>query len=382
MTSPGSTDGRRVTTGGTDFVPELRTDVERRDIGSECVVWSPLAAEPTALDPIATVMLDVVDGTASIAELAIDVHETVGVPLETAQRQVVRAVERFAQAGLLTSSTAESTAEEAIARRELFVSGSTPCSENASRLGTVTLHLRFGEHVVRVACDSRRGARRLRAALADHVVDDPGDAPLAFVLTAPQGLHRHHRLVDRSGFVLSEGRGLAAGLHALASHLTALLPPPPGTVRIRARAVGAGDRTVVCLFPLLFFPAIGERELARAGLALVDRLALDVDLRTGVVANPPIPWPALAELGAAPAHLGPGGTRPVTAVVAAAPSARPTPPTQAAVVAAIAANGLHGSVAELLDAAVRLVQGAELHSTAPGAGPLIDVLERLAASGS
>ena len=43
-----SADGRPgVTTEVLDLVPELRTDFERRDIGGECVVWSPLAAEPT-----------------------------------------------------------------------------------------------------------------------------------------------------------------------------------------------------------------------------------------------------------------------------------------------------------------------------------------------
>ena len=97
------------------------------------------------------------------------------------------------------------------------------------------------------------------------------------MLTAPQGLQRNHRLVDRSGFVLSEGRGLDSGLHALASHLTALLPPAPGTVRIRTRGVAAGDRTVLCLPPLLYFPEIGERDLAAAGLGLLDRLAVDVE---------------------------------------------------------------------------------------------------------
>jgi len=361
-----------------DVVPELRTDFERRDLGGESVVWSPVAAEPIALDPIATVMLDVVDGTASMAELASDVHEAVGVPLDAAERQVVRVVERFAQAGLLASSPFQATAAEAIAQRELFVNNSTPCSENASRLGTVTLHLRFGEYVVRVACDSRRGARTLSAALAEHVVDGSDEIPLGFVLTAPQGLHRHHRLVDRSGFVLSEGRGLATGLHSLGSHLTALLPPAPDTVRIRARAIASGDRTVVCLFPLLYFPEIPERDLAGAGLRVIDRLALDIDLGTALLMNPPVPWAALAELDPAPAHLGPGGTRRVSAVIGLTPSPTPVPPTQAEIAAALAAAGMHGSIAELLDAAVLLVQGAELHTVTPGTEPLITRLRTAA----
>jgi hypothetical protein len=381
MTSAQPTDGHSVTIDLVDFVPELRTDFVRRDVGGECIAWSPLAAEPAVLDPVATVMLDVVDGEASMGQLAIDVCEAVGVPFETAERQVRRIVELFAQAGLLTASTANSTAEEAIAQRELFASSPTPCTENASRLGTVTHTLRLGEHTVRVACDSPRGSRTLRAAFANHIVDGGEDAALAFVLTAPQALKRTHLLVDRSGFVLSEGRGLDAGLHAIASHLTALLPPAPGTVRIRARGIVSGDRTIVCLFPLLYFPVIGERELARAGLHLIDRLALDVELRTGHVANPPVPWPALSNLGAGPAHVGTGGTAAVSAVVQGTLPGS-APPTQAGIVASIAANGLHGSVADLLDAAILLVQGAELRSTPPEAKQFIELLQELGAAGS
>jgi hypothetical protein len=381
MTTAQPTEGHGITTEVLDLVPQLRPDFVRRDIATESVVWSPLAAVPTALDPVSTVMLDVIDGTASIGELALDVHEAVGIPLEDARRQVTRIVELFGEAGLLTWSTATSTAIEAIASRELFLSDATPCAENASRLGTVALHLHFGEQTVRVACDSRRGARKLRDALADHEVETTEDAPLAFVLTAPQGLKRHHRLEDRSGFVLSEARGLDSGLHALASHLTALLPPAPGTVRIQARGIAAGDRTIVCLSPLLYFPTIGEPELARAGLRLIDRLALDIEIRSGRITNPDVPWPALASLGADPAHLGTGGTRTVTAVVVLAGSGS-APPTPAGVVAQVAASGLHGSVADLLDAATRVVEAAELRAAPPEATPLAELVNELAATGS
>jgi hypothetical protein len=319
----------------------------------------------------------VIDGTASIRQLATDVHEEVGIPVETAQHQMIRVVESFAQAGLLASSTSSPRADEAILRRELFVASSTPCSENSSRLGTETLVLGFGERTVRVACDARRGVRLLRTALDSHLLEADVDVPLAFVLTAPQGLKRTHLLTDRSGFALSRARGLDAGLHALASHLTALLPPEPGTVRIRARAIVSGDRTIVCLFPLLYFPVIPERDLARADLRLVDRLALDIDVSTGHIVNPEIPWPMLRELGAAPAHVGTGGSRAVTAVVAATPPVASPPPTQAAVAAQLAASGLHGSTADLVDAAVSLVKGAALRSTQPAAEPFIDLLEEL-----
>jgi hypothetical protein len=365
------------TIGQLDFVPTLRAGFERRDIGNEAIVWSPRGAEPVELDPISRVMLDVIDGTASVGELATEVHEEIGIPLEAAQQRVSQVVERFDRAALLTTSTAISTPEQAISDRDFFVSPSTPCSESASRLGTVTLNLRLGEHAVRVACDSRRAARTLRAALERDVIGDEDELPLAFVLTAPQGFRRSHQLVDRAGLALSEGKGLDTGLRALASHLTALLAPAPGTVRFRARAIVAQRHTILCLYPLLYFPVIPERDLARAGLQLVDRLAFDVDTATGEIAHPEIPWPTLERLPTGPGHVGTGGRRPVTAVVAARyPGSGP--PTEAGVVAQLAANGLHGSPADLIDAAMSLVRGAEVHSTIPDVTSLLGLFSSLA----
>jgi hypothetical protein len=359
-----------------NFVPELRTDFERRDLDGECVVWSPIAAEPVVFDPVAMLMLDVIDGEATMQQLVTDVHEVVEIPLETAQQQVARIVELYSRAGLLTTSPAGTTPEAAIARRELFVLASTPCSENASRLGTVTLCLQFADRTVRVTCDSRRGARVLREALVDHIVDGDDDVPLAFVLTAPQGLRRSHHLSDRAGFVLSEARGLDAGLRALACHLTAFLPPAPGTVRIGARGIVTARGAVVCLSPLLYFPVIGERALAQRSLGLIDRLALDFDVETGHVTNPEVPWPALGQLRGAPAHAGTGGTQRVTAVVSAAAGGTP-PPSRAAVVTALARQGLHGSVGQLLDAAVRATAEAQLLTAPPDADHLVPLLVEL-----
>jgi hypothetical protein len=103
----------------TNVVPELRTDYLRRDVDGECLVWSPLAAEPAVLDPVATVMLDVIDGNASIGELAREVHEEIGVPFDVALQQVGRIVYLLDGAGMLTSSVAP-TSEDAVAARQLF----------------------------------------------------------------------------------------------------------------------------------------------------------------------------------------------------------------------------------------------------------------------
>ena len=211
--------------------------------------------------------------------------------------------------------------------------------------------------------------------MRDHVDDDLDDAPLAFLLTAPAGFTRTHQLVDRMGFVLSQGRGLDSGLHALASHLTAFTAPAPGTVRLRARTLIGDDRIIVCLFPLLSVPPIDERALAGAGLAVVDRLVLDVDIATGTVVGVPIPWPAIGELRPPSGHLGTGRGGAVTAVIDAAPPDSPAP-TRAAVVAKLAGGATHGHPEDVLDAVVRLVEQAELRATAPEPHAFVDALTK------
>ena len=88
-------------------------------------------------------MLDVIDGAASIGELAVDVHEAVGVPLEDAQRQVLESSSSSRDAGLLSLVGADLDRVDGAHPRDLFLSPPTPCAENASRLGTVTLNLQL-----------------------------------------------------------------------------------------------------------------------------------------------------------------------------------------------------------------------------------------------
>lgn len=107
--------------GQDDFVPALHADFVRRDLGTETVVWSQYRPAPTALDPVAAVMLDVIDGTATVEELAEDVRSEVGVPLDVARAQVERVVDLFDRIGLLQTSDQHEDAVESIRRRRLFV---------------------------------------------------------------------------------------------------------------------------------------------------------------------------------------------------------------------------------------------------------------------
>jgi hypothetical protein len=56
------------------------------------------------LDPVATVLLDVIDGEASVADLVEDVHAALGVDRRTARARIVQAIDAFEAAGALESS--------------------------------------------------------------------------------------------------------------------------------------------------------------------------------------------------------------------------------------------------------------------------------------
>jgi len=109
-----------------DVIPVLRDGIERQDIDGEAVVWSPISPVPTRLDPVATVLLDVIDGLASIGEIVADVQDVVGLPYDVAQQRVAQIVRTFDDARLLTISSSNEHADEAIARRELFVAPPNP----------------------------------------------------------------------------------------------------------------------------------------------------------------------------------------------------------------------------------------------------------------
>lgn len=234
----------------------------------------------------------------------------------------------------------------------------------SSRLGGVTnLQLRFGRHEIRVASDSRKAIRLLEAALGDHVVE-PGDgADLAFLLHRPRSLQRSHFLNDRSGFVLSTNRGLDSGVAALAGHLTAYLPPLPGCVRVRSRALKTEAGVVVGLPPALLVPRLDEKDLARVNAAMVDCLAIDIDIKSGRIRQAAVPWPEL-ELAPGPGHAGVACDELVSSVLTITPEGS-THPTRADVVAGLAGNALEGTPSDVLDACCRLVESCELRVLAP-----------------
>jgi hypothetical protein len=201
-------------------------------------------------------------------------------------------------------------------------------------VGTEPLDLAINGTHFRVVCDDPDSASLLRAALSNHLIDDP--APLGFYVESTK--KKLHIVLDRSGFVLGRTRTPEHALSVLAGHLAAFLPPPEGTVRLRMRALVDRDhRAVLAVPPLMMLPPLVERRLKSIGHRLLDRLAVDID-RDGQLHLPASTWPELLEFDDGPGHVS-ALSEPVSVAAVMLPSANPKkPPSVAQVVHAVASN--------------------------------------------
>lgn len=158
-------------------------------------------------------------------------------------------------------------------------------------MGTdVNLEL-FGTRL-RVVCDTAPNAEMLRSAMRDHVIAESAD--LGFVIRAPADHRRLYLVLDRSGLVLGRTASSTEAVVMLSRHLASFLPPPPNTVRLRARLLVKGAFANLAGWPLFTDIPVVERRLERIGFRIVDRLIVDLR-RDGAVSFAPSPWRDLAE---------------------------------------------------------------------------------------
>jgi hypothetical protein len=84
--------------------PQVRGDAQIRHYGNDAVAWSPLSPNPVHLDPVTSIVYQLLDGNVSIAELVTDVHEAIGVPEAIAKNRLRSAIATLDNAVLLASS--------------------------------------------------------------------------------------------------------------------------------------------------------------------------------------------------------------------------------------------------------------------------------------
>ncbi len=84
-------------------VPQVRDDLVIDRGANDAVAWSPAHVDPTYLDPVATLMLDVFDGVASVGVLANEVADVLGISETMALDQIARIVGIYRKGRLLVS---------------------------------------------------------------------------------------------------------------------------------------------------------------------------------------------------------------------------------------------------------------------------------------
>jgi hypothetical protein len=98
---------------GDDAALVIRRGSVVRHYGTEAVAWSEIRPEPVLLDPVAAVVVQLLDGEATVRELVEDVHAALGVDTDLARAQIMRVLSLLDGAGLLeTSAPVESTSTD------------------------------------------------------------------------------------------------------------------------------------------------------------------------------------------------------------------------------------------------------------------------------
>ncbi len=82
--------------------PSLREGLTTVELDGEAVVYDEASGELHHLNPAATIVLSLCDGTLSVEEIASAVSDAFELSLDHVLPDVRAAVDRFAQAGLLT----------------------------------------------------------------------------------------------------------------------------------------------------------------------------------------------------------------------------------------------------------------------------------------
>jgi PqqD family protein of HPr-rel-A system len=88
--------------------PVVKPQIAFSPVGEEGLVYDSLSGALHMLNPSAALLYRVCDGSATVDELAADVAEAFGVPLDEVRPQVVTLVESLAQLGVVEDATGRS----------------------------------------------------------------------------------------------------------------------------------------------------------------------------------------------------------------------------------------------------------------------------------
>lgn len=265
------------------FVP---ADVVAAELDGEIVLYNPQDHRIHHLDRTGSIVWQLLDGEATLGELADDIADAFGAPVDVVEADLRALFEELHGEGLLADSEPGRVDEPYPA--DHLSDPPNPCESDAGGLS-------FGEaFTVRIA-DRDVSLRTspsltdgLREVLREHVVDvDPATVPAHFSAYVPGDPRELNRLYH--GFCpLTRSVDPARVLRSLVDHAAMALPPAEGTVSAYVRAaIIDGQRAV--LLPHAFDRVLQryDARLRVDGVVLTDApvLGIDIDRREVVLSD-------------------------------------------------------------------------------------------------
>jgi hypothetical protein len=255
--------------------------VEEAELDGELVLYNPVDHRIHHLDRTGSLVWQLLDGSATIAELIDDIAGVFGTPPAVVEQDVRALVTELHTEGLLLNSSS--------GRFEPYPADHlsdppNPCESDVRRLElgeAFTIRVDGRDVALQVSPDLTSGLQEI---LREHLVDvDPAGAPAHFSAFVPGDDREVNRLYH--GFCpRTRSVDPARVLRSLVDHAATALPALPGTVSVFARAaIIDGERAV--LLPHVLDDSLKgwDARLRQAGIVLTDAPVLGLDLDTAEV---------------------------------------------------------------------------------------------------
>ena len=88
-----------------DYVPTVKPGSRIEASANEAVAWAAESLQPTYLDQVAKIIFDVIDGRATVADLAADIEDVFEVDREVAVWQLSRVLQLLDEGRLISNPT-------------------------------------------------------------------------------------------------------------------------------------------------------------------------------------------------------------------------------------------------------------------------------------
>lgn len=93
--------------------PKVRDDLAVVELDGEAVIYDEETADLHHLNPTATIVFGLCDGTATMRQLAVELSDAFGVPVEEVEPQVRALIRQFRRAKLLAPNGSERHRQDA-----------------------------------------------------------------------------------------------------------------------------------------------------------------------------------------------------------------------------------------------------------------------------